>query len=243
MLDEANETFFLNLAGPTNATLADSQGLGTINDNDPTPTLSVDDVTVLEGNTGTVNAIFTVTLSAPSGRTVTVDYATANDTAVAPGDYLATSGGLTFNPGETTRTVTVTVNGDLLNEVTETLLPEPDERDERRRSPTARRSARSPTTTARPRSPSPTRSSRRATRPVRTSRVSLSAPSGQSVTVDYATANGSATSPADYTGGQRNAHLQPGPDLDADQRAGHQRPARRDRRDVPRQPHERRSTR
>ena len=64
MLDEANETFFLNLAGPTNATLADGQGLGTITDNDPTPTLSINDVTVIEGNTGTVPATFTVTLSA-----------------------------------------------------------------------------------------------------------------------------------------------------------------------------------
>ncbi len=64
MLDEANETFFVNLAGPSNATIADSQGLGTINDDDPTPTLSVSDVTVTEGNTGTINAVFTVTPSA-----------------------------------------------------------------------------------------------------------------------------------------------------------------------------------
>ena len=56
MLDEANETFFVNLAEPANATIADAQGLGTITDDDPTPTLSINDVTVTEGNSGTVNA-------------------------------------------------------------------------------------------------------------------------------------------------------------------------------------------
>ena len=53
MLDEANETFFVNLAGPTNATIADGQGLGTITDDDPLPTLAINDVTVTEGNAGT----------------------------------------------------------------------------------------------------------------------------------------------------------------------------------------------
>ena len=55
-----------------------------------------------------------------SGRNVIVDYATANNTAVAPGDYTATTGTLTFAPGETTKTVTVLVNGDLIAEVDET---------------------------------------------------------------------------------------------------------------------------
>ena len=50
-------------------TIADGQGVGTINDNDPLPTVSVNDVTVTEGNGGTVNATFTLSLNGPSGRT------------------------------------------------------------------------------------------------------------------------------------------------------------------------------
>ena len=73
---EGNETFTVNLTGPTNATLADGQALGTIV-NDDFPALSIGDVTVTEGNSGTTTATFTVTLSAASASTVTVDYATA----------------------------------------------------------------------------------------------------------------------------------------------------------------------
>ena len=120
LLDESNETFFVNLTGPTNATLADGQGIGTITDDDALPSLAVDDVTVTEGDSGTTNANFTVSLNAPSGRTVTVDYATADGTAHAPDDYQAGSGTVTFAAGQTTRTVTVLVNGDLLNENNET---------------------------------------------------------------------------------------------------------------------------
>ena len=78
-----NETFFVNLSNPTNATIADGQGVGTIIDDDPLPSLSINDVTVTEGNSGTTNATFTVTLSAASGQAVTVDYATADGTATA----------------------------------------------------------------------------------------------------------------------------------------------------------------
>ena len=91
-LDEVDETFAVNLADPVNATIADGQGLGTITDDDAPPTISVGDVTVTEGNSGTVAATFTVSLNVPSGRGVTVDYATANGTATAPADYQAASG-------------------------------------------------------------------------------------------------------------------------------------------------------
>ena len=120
LLDEADENFIVNLTSPTNATIADGQGVGTITDDDARPSLSVDDVTVTEGDSGTTNANFTVSLNAPSGRTVTVDYATADGTAHAPDDYQAGSGTVTFAAGQTTRTVTVQVNGDLLNESNET---------------------------------------------------------------------------------------------------------------------------
>ena len=111
-LDEANETFFVNLSNPVNGVIVDNQGQGTINDNDPTPSLSINDVTVAEGDSSTTPATFTVTLSAASSFTVTVNYATADNTATSPSDYQSTSGTLTFNPGETTKPVTVLVNGD-----------------------------------------------------------------------------------------------------------------------------------
>jgi chitinase len=72
----------------------------------------VADVLVSEGNSGTKNAVFAVSLSAASTSTVTVSYATANGTAAAPGDYAAKTGTLTFTPGQTAKTVTVLVNGD-----------------------------------------------------------------------------------------------------------------------------------
>ena len=87
-----------------------------------TPTLSIDDVTVVEGDAGTVDAIFTVTLSAISGQEVTVDYATADGTATAGSDYVAGAGALTFIVGDTEETITVAVNGDLLDEPDETFL-------------------------------------------------------------------------------------------------------------------------
>ncbi len=85
-----------------------------------TPTVSIGDATVTEGNTGSVNAVFTVSLSGTSSQTVTVQYATANGTATAGSDYTATSGTLTFTPGQLTQTVSVPVLGDTVLEPTET---------------------------------------------------------------------------------------------------------------------------
>ena len=75
-----------------------------------------------EGNAGTSNAGFVVTLSAqPGASTVTVNYATANGTAVAPGDYTAVaSGTLTFTGTTTTQTINVPIVGDTTVEPTET---------------------------------------------------------------------------------------------------------------------------
>ena len=97
----------------TNASLVDSQALGTITDND-TSTISIGDITAIEGDGGTAAAVFTVSLSVPSSRTVTVDYATGtNGTARRGVDYQAASGGLTFVPGATSQTFTILVNGDI----------------------------------------------------------------------------------------------------------------------------------
>jgi hypothetical protein len=112
LLDEPDETFFVNLTSPTNATIADGQGVGTILDNDPAPVMSIDDCAVAEGNAGSVVCGLTVSLSAPSGRTITVNQATANRTATAGADYTAGGGGLTFTPGQVSKPVDVTVLGD-----------------------------------------------------------------------------------------------------------------------------------
>lgn len=121
-LNEPSETFFVNVTGVTNAVVVDGQGVGTIVNDDPLPSLSIDDVTVVEGNSGTTNAVFTVSLSAASGQTVTVNYATADGTATAPADYTNTSGTLTFTPGQTTRTITVPVIGETVPEANETFF-------------------------------------------------------------------------------------------------------------------------
>ena len=118
-LDEPNETFTVTLSNPTNATLATAQATGTIVDDD-VPLLSIGNVTVPEGNSGTTPATFTVNLSIASVFTVTVNFATANGTATAGSDYQATSGTLTFAPGTTTQTLTVPILGDTLDEPNET---------------------------------------------------------------------------------------------------------------------------
>lgn len=84
------------------------------------PGLVAGDATVNEGNTGTRAATFTVTLTAPATAPVTVRYATADGSATAGADYAATSGTLTFAPGETSRTVTVPVTADRVREGNET---------------------------------------------------------------------------------------------------------------------------
>jgi hypothetical protein len=85
-----------------------------------TPMITGDPVSVVEGNTGATQAVFTVKLSEPSTKTVTVNYATANGTATAGSDYTAKSGTLTFAPGTTSMTIAVTVLGDTLVEGNET---------------------------------------------------------------------------------------------------------------------------
>jgi len=83
------------------------------------PRVFVSDATVTEGNSGTVNATFTVTLSKAATVNVTVHYETAADTATAGSDYVATSGDVVIPAGQTSRTFTVAVQGDRVAEPTE----------------------------------------------------------------------------------------------------------------------------
>nr|WP_287232236.1 FG-GAP-like repeat-containing protein [Microcystis sp. Msp_OC_L_20101000_S702] len=113
-----NVSIFLNAdPTPTTATV-------TITDvSQPPISLTINDVTVTEGNSGTTNAVFTVSLSSAASTVVSVDYATANGTATAGTDYTAIpTTTLTFNPGETSKTITVPVNGDNQVELNETFF-------------------------------------------------------------------------------------------------------------------------
>ena len=111
---EPDETFFVNLTGAQGATIADGQGIGTIqNDDGPPVMITIGDVTKSEGQSGTTRFRCVVRLS----RTypfafIAVDYATADGTARSPSDYRRTSGRLRFDGGDLQEDVTVWVNGD-----------------------------------------------------------------------------------------------------------------------------------
>ena len=120
-VDEPDSTITVQLlADPRYRVDYPSSSRVTITDDDDPPDLEVDDVTVTEGASGTVNATFTVSLSTASGWTVTVDWATSDGTATAGTDYTAGSGTLTFVAGETGKTFDVAVSGDTVDEDDET---------------------------------------------------------------------------------------------------------------------------
>jgi hypothetical protein len=86
------------------------------------PMLSIQDVVVAEPTNGTANAVFAVSLSATHTQAVTVSYSTINATATAGSDYEAGNGSLTFDPGETNKTIVVAVLADTISEGNETFL-------------------------------------------------------------------------------------------------------------------------
>jgi len=111
---ESNETVNLALSNATNGTLPGSPTAAvlTINDNESQPTISISDVSQVEGNSGTANFAFTVSLSATSSQTVSVNYTTADNSAQSGSDYQAANGLISFAPGETSKPINVSVNGD-----------------------------------------------------------------------------------------------------------------------------------
>ncbi|MFM7427853.1 MAG: Calx-beta domain-containing protein [Elainella sp.] len=118
---EIDETFRLNLTNPTAATIATGEAVGTITNDDPIPTLSINSISLKEGNTDTTTALFTVSLSAASSQSVSVEYATVDGTAtLAEDDYQSVTQTLIFAPGETSKTIPVLINGDLTVEPNET---------------------------------------------------------------------------------------------------------------------------
>ncbi|MCM2280926.1 MAG: hypothetical protein NDI61_03670, partial [Bdellovibrionaceae bacterium] len=203
-LDEVDETYQMNIVNPVNATVADGTGVGTIQDNDTAPTISVADVSVTEGSgAGTSEAILTITASVASGLGITVDYATANGTASQPGDYTSTSGTATIAAGSTTTTLTVAIARDTADEQDEALTVALSNG----ANYTVAGSDLNAAVTITDDDTAPTLSiadvsvtegsGAGTTEAVLT--VTASAASGQEITVNYATADGTASQPGDYT--------------------------------------------
>ena len=122
---EADEAFSVNLSNATNgATIGDGSGTGTITNDDlePVGTVSINDVTISEGNSGSKVATFTVTRSGGTAA-FDVNFATSDGSArIADHDYVANAGTLHFGAGDTTQTISVTINGDTQLESSETFF-------------------------------------------------------------------------------------------------------------------------
>ena len=195
--DEADETVTLTLSNASNASISDATGTLTITDDDAAPSLSINDVTASDESAA--NHTFTVSLSAASGKSVTVDYATSDGTATAGADYTAISATtLTFAAGQTSKTFTVGVLADSTDEANETVTLTLSS------ASNASISDATGTLTITDDDAAPSLSINDVTASDEsaanhTFTVSLSAASGKSVTVDYATSDGTATAGADYT--------------------------------------------
>jgi hypothetical protein len=203
-LDEDDESFTIVLSNPVGATLAATSAVAWITDDDPTPTVSVQPAAPAPEGTGANGTmVFPVALSAPSGRQVTVAWATAAGTAAAPGDFTAATGTLVFSPGETARDAVVAVVADAVDEEDESLgvtLSGP---------VNAVLGAASATGTVVDDDLPPLLSIASASvpegpaggGPAVSLDVTLDAPSGRQVTVAWATGGGTATAGADYDAG------------------------------------------
>lgn len=121
-IDEADKSFKLTLSHPTGNVLLGAHTVASLSivDDDLPPTLSIDNLSINEGNAETSNATFTVKLSSASSYPITVQYSTIDNTATTPGDYTAASGTLSFAPGQTSMTITVQIEGDTQQEDNET---------------------------------------------------------------------------------------------------------------------------
>ena len=228
---EGSENFNVNLTNAVNATVADPQGVGTINDDgtgpvppgvtpdDDRPTLTVSSPTVSEADG---YAVFTVSLSNPSVQATTVGLSLADGTASTPADYgsaleVSTDAGATwtpatsatFAPGATSVLVRAPVVDDAIDELDETFSLSATTTAGTTVNPSA-----SGTATIVDNDAAPTLSINDVTvneaAGTATFTVSLSAPSGLAVTVDFATADGTATAGADYSASSGSLSFAPG---------------------------------
>ena len=188
---EPDETFLVTLSEPAGATIVDVEGTGTITDNDE-PAFSVTGGMGIEG--GTVG--FTVTLSGSNSQSATVSYATSDGTAVAVDDYEATSGMLTFAPGDSSKTVSVSLVDDGIDEADETFtmtLSSP-------ANSTIATATADGTITDNDVAAIANASGVEDTVGKLTFDVALNTASAQVITLNYATTDGTATAGSDYTG-------------------------------------------
>lgn len=124
LIDEPDETFVVSLSnfdGTTQGFVTSATATILDDDTSTNPVISPGMAFVDEGNTGTVIAQLEVTLDQANLLPVSVDWSTADWVATSPNDFLADSGTVTFAPGETTKTLPITVNGDQLHETDEVL--------------------------------------------------------------------------------------------------------------------------
>jgi uncharacterized repeat protein (TIGR01451 family) len=198
---EPNETFFVNLFNPGNASISDNQGLGTITNDDANPSITINDPSVVEGNAGSKSLQFVITLSNPTSSTLNVPFTLADGTANVGVDYQTNSGSFTVIPGSLTASLFIGINGDVTVEPDETFF--------------VNLGATAGATIAKPQGTGtiinddglalPGISISDVTLPEGNSgttsfnfTVSLTASSASTVTVNYATADGTATAPSDY---------------------------------------------
>ena len=206
-----SEQFRLGLSAPANADLAASSVAATINPSGSFPGVTVAGAKTTAGTSGTSTLTFTVSLTAASTKTVTLDYSTLDGSARAGTDYTAASGTLTFAPGVTSKTVEVTVAGETTTTVTKTLS-------------LLISNATNALITSNTGIGAITYASASPTVKVASAKVSagstgtstltftvtLSAASAKTVTLDYATANGTAIAGTDYTAASGTLTFAPG---------------------------------
>jgi hypothetical protein len=211
-LDEPDETVLLELTNPISATLGTPDEIATLTilDDDPPPSVQ------FSSNTYSVNeadgtATITATLSAASGKSITVDYSINAGTATSGSDFTAGSDTLTFDPGDTSKTFTVPIINDALDEGNETVslaLSGP--------SNATLGTPHSATLSILDDDPPPSVQFSSSTYSVNeiagaaSITVTLSVVSGQSVSVDYATSDGTATAGDDYVAVLDTVTLPPG---------------------------------
>jgi uncharacterized repeat protein (TIGR01451 family) len=119
LFDENNESFRFVLSDAVNATISRAAALANIIDNDAQPSVSISDVSLTEGNSGTKTMNFSLVLSAPSELRTRVRYETADGTALAGSDYVAKTGEVVFEPGVVSRTISISINGNTVAEPNE----------------------------------------------------------------------------------------------------------------------------
>ncbi len=120
-LYEPDENFTMTLSAPVNATLGTATATGTIENDDAVPAISISDAQATEGDSGTTQLTFDVTVSTASGVEATAEYTTSDGSAASGSDYTAASGTVSFPPGNTSQTIVVDVLGDSSEEDDETL--------------------------------------------------------------------------------------------------------------------------